>query len=72
MSSPRQQLRSGSVVPSLSIRAAASYLDVHWPQVALTLGTGLRIGGLVVPTDPAMRLLMVPSGRTPLVIACLI
>ena len=45
-------------LPSLSIRAAAAYLDVHWPQVALALGTGLRIGDLVVPTDPAMRLLI--------------
>src|SRR5215472_13350365 len=45
-------------LPSLSIRAAAAYLDVRWPQVALALGTGLRIGDLVVPTDPAMRLLI--------------
>jgi adenylate cyclase len=45
-------------LPSLSIRAAAAYLDVHWPQVALALGTGLRIGDLAVPTDPAMRLLI--------------
>jgi len=45
-------------LPSLSIRAAAAYLGVAWPQVAVALGTGLRIGHLTVPTDPAMRLLI--------------
>jgi adenylate cyclase len=48
----------GDFLPSLSIRAAAAYLDVTWPQVALALGAGLRIGDLAVPTDPAMRLLI--------------
>ena len=33
-------------LPSLSIRAAAAYLGVAWPQVALALGAGLRIGDL--------------------------
>jgi adenylate cyclase len=45
-------------LPSLSIRAAAAYLGVAWPQVALALGAGLRIGDLTVPTDRAMRLLI--------------
>jgi adenylate cyclase len=45
-------------LPSLSIRVAAAYLDVTWPQVSLALGAGLRIGDLAVPTDRAMRLLI--------------
>ena len=45
-------------LPSLSIRAAAAYLGVAWPQVALALGAGVRIGDLTVPTDRAMRLLI--------------
>jgi adenylate cyclase len=45
-------------LPSLSIRAAAAYLGVAWPKVALALGGGVRIGDLVVPTDRAMRLLI--------------
>jgi adenylate cyclase len=45
-------------LPSLSIRATAAYLGVAWPQVALALGDGVRIGDLAVPTDPAMRLLI--------------
>ena len=45
-------------LPSLSIRAAAAYLGVAWPQVALALGAGVRIGDLTVPTDGAMRLLI--------------
>ena len=45
-------------LPSLSIRAAAAYLGVAWPEVALALGTGVHIGDLTVPTDQAMRLLI--------------
>jgi adenylate cyclase len=45
-------------LPSLSIRAAAAYLGVAWPEVALALGAGVRIGDLFVPTDRAMRLLI--------------
>ncbi len=45
-------------LPSLSMRAAAAYLGVAWPQVALALGAGVRIGDLMVPTDGAMRLLI--------------
>jgi adenylate cyclase len=44
--------------PSLPIRAVAAYLGVAWPQVALALGAGVRIGKLRVPTDEAMRLLI--------------
>ena len=43
-------------LPSLPIRVAAAYLDVAWPQVALALGAGVRIGELWVPTDRAMRM----------------
>ena len=45
-------------LPSLPIRAAAAYLGVAWPEVALALGKGVRIGKLMVPTDRAMRLLI--------------
>jgi adenylate cyclase len=45
-------------LPSLPIRAAAAYLGVAWPDVALVLGSGVRIGNLAVPTDRAMRLLI--------------
>jgi len=45
-------------LPSLSIRVAAAYLGVVWPQVALAPGVGVRIGDLRVPTDRAMRLLI--------------
>ena len=45
-------------LPSLPIRAAAAYLGVAWPEVALALGTGVHIGDLTVPTDRAMRLLI--------------
>jgi adenylate cyclase len=45
-------------LPSLPIRAAAAYLGVAWPDVALALGRGVRIGKLMVPTDRAMRLLI--------------
>lgn len=45
-------------LPSLPIRAAAAYLGLAWPKVALALGAGVRIGDLTVPTDPAMRLLI--------------
>src|SRR5207245_4493489 len=45
-------------LPSLSIRAAAAYLGVAWPQVALALGAGVRIGDLTVPTDRAMRMVI--------------
>ena len=43
-------------LPSLPMRAAAAWLGVPWPQVALALGGGVRFGDEVVPTDPAMRL----------------
>jgi adenylate cyclase len=45
-------------LPSLPVRAAAAALDVAWPQVALALGEGVRIGRDWVPTDRAMRLLV--------------
>jgi adenylate cyclase len=45
-------------LPSLSLRAAAAYLGVTWPEVALALGSGVHLGELTVPTDRAMRLLI--------------
>jgi len=45
-------------LPSMSVRAAAAYLGVPWQDVGLALGEGVRIGETVVPTDPAMRLLI--------------
>jgi adenylate cyclase len=45
-------------LPSLPIRVAAAYLGVAWPQVALALGAGVRIGELWVPTDRAMRMVI--------------
>jgi adenylate cyclase len=45
-------------LPSLPIRAAAAYLGAAWPEVALALGDGVRIGEITVPTDRAMRLLI--------------
>jgi adenylate cyclase len=49
---------SGDFIPSLAIRAAAAYLGVKWNDVGLALGDGMRIGDRVIPTDPAMRLVV--------------
>ncbi len=49
---------NGDFLPSLPVRAVASYLGVPWDAVGLALGAGVRIGKLTVPTDPAMRLLV--------------
>jgi adenylate cyclase len=49
---------SGDFVPSLAIRAAAAYLGVPWSEVGLALGDGMRLGDTLVPTDPAMRLVV--------------
>src|SRR4051812_27178286 len=45
-------------VPSLPIRAAAAYFGVTWSEVALSVGDGIRLGDIFVPTDPAMRLVV--------------
>ena len=45
-------------LPSMPVRAAAAYFGVAWSDVALALGSGVRIGKLTVPTDRAMRLLI--------------
>ncbi|HZK89715.1 MAG TPA: adenylate/guanylate cyclase domain-containing protein [Stellaceae bacterium] len=45
-------------IASLPVRAAATYLDVPWPKVAVALGSYVRIGALEIPTDRAMRLLI--------------
>src|SRR6266851_5677551 len=49
---------SGDFVPSLPVRIAAAYLGVPWSEVGLALGDGVRIGGVQIPTDPAMRLVV--------------
>jgi adenylate cyclase len=48
----------GDFIPSMPIRAAAAYLGVPWSDVAIAPGTDVRIGPDLVPTDPAMRLLI--------------
>jgi len=45
-------------VPSMPVRAAAAYRGVPWDKVALSLGGGVGIGDLWIPTDPAMRLVV--------------
>ncbi|MGD9616215.1 MAG: CHASE2 domain-containing protein [Alphaproteobacteria bacterium] len=45
-------------VPSLPVRAAAAYLGMTWSEVGLALGDGVRLGDRIVPTDPAMRLVV--------------
>ncbi len=49
---------SGDFVPSLPVRAAAAYLGLPWGEVGLALGAGVRLGDALVPTDPAMRLVV--------------
>jgi adenylate cyclase len=48
----------GDYLPSMALRAAADYLGVPWAEVGLALGESVHIGATVVPTDPAMRLLI--------------
>jgi adenylate cyclase len=49
---------NGDFMPSLPVRAVAAYLGVKWSDVGLALGSSVRIGGLPVPTDRAMRLVV--------------
>ncbi len=49
---------SGDFVPSLPVRAAALYLALPWSQVGLALGDGVGLGDRLIPTDPAMRLVV--------------
>jgi adenylate cyclase len=49
---------SADFIPSMAVRAAAAYLGVPWNEVGLALGDGMRIGDTVIPTDPAMRLVV--------------
>jgi len=49
---------SGDFVPSLSVRAAAAYLGLPWSNVGLALGDGVELGDRLIPTDPAMRLVV--------------
>jgi adenylate cyclase len=45
-------------LPSLPIRAAASYLGVPWSEVGLAPGSGVVVGAIQIPTDRAMRYLI--------------
>jgi adenylate cyclase len=49
---------NGDFLPSLAVRAVASYRGIAWDKVGLALGAGIRIGSQTVPTDPAMRLVV--------------
>jgi adenylate cyclase len=49
---------SAEFIPSLPVRIAAAYRGVTWDDVGLALGDGVRLGDRVVPTDPAMRLVI--------------
>jgi len=48
----------GDFFPSLPVRAAATYLGLPWSDVGLALGQGVWLGRSLVPTNPAMRLLI--------------
>jgi adenylate cyclase len=59
---------SGDFVPSLPVRAAALYLGLPWSKVGLALGDGVELGDRLIPTDPAMRLVVNyrgPRGTVP-------
>lgn len=45
-------------IPSLPLRAVAAYLGIDWPAVGLALGQGVMLGGGMVPTDHAHRILI--------------
>ena len=49
---------SGDFIPSLPVRIAAAYRGLPWSQVGLALGDGVQLGDRLVPTDPAMRLVV--------------
>jgi len=49
---------NGDFLPSMPVRAAASYLGVPWDKVGLALGAGVHIGSAEIPTDRAMRLVI--------------
>jgi len=48
----------GDFVASLPVRAAAAYRGVPWSEVGLALGDGVRLDDALVPTDPAMALVI--------------
>ncbi|HYM03632.1 MAG TPA: adenylate/guanylate cyclase domain-containing protein [Stellaceae bacterium] len=56
--------------PSVALRILQLYQGVPWPDVAVELGAGVRLGDVVVATDPSMRLLvdyLGPQGTFPTV-----
>jgi len=48
----------GDFVPSLSLRAAAYWLEPDWSKTALAPGEAVRIGREIVPTDAAGRMVV--------------
>lgn len=54
--------------PSMAVRIVQRFLDVAWNDVVVTLGSGVAIGPLRVPTDAQMRLIvnyLGPAGAFP-------
>jgi adenylate cyclase len=51
--------------PSMAVRIAQHYLDVPWAAVTATLGRGVALGAIDVPTDPAMRIVVNYLGPSP-------
>jgi len=49
---------SGDFVPSIAVRAVAAYRGIPWSEVGLALGDGVHLGDRLIPTDPAMRLVV--------------
>jgi len=48
----------GDFLPSLSLRAAAFWLDPDWSKTALAPGEAVRIGSEIIPTDAAGRMVV--------------
>ncbi len=56
--------------PSMALRIVQLFRGVAWPEVAVELGRGVRLGERALATDPSMRLLvnyLGPAGRFPTV-----
>jgi len=44
--------------PSMALRAAQLFRGTPWSEVSAELGSGVRLGDRLLPTDPAMRMLV--------------
>jgi adenylate cyclase len=58
----------GDFIASLPVRAAALYRGLAWGDVGLALGDSVALGERLIPTDPAMRLVVNyrgPRGTVP-------